>query len=246
MVASSQALLQHVNAGPPVAVVGVDEAQFFDDGLPDVCNALADRGIRVIVAGLDLDYEGRPFGPMPRLLALAEEVTKLHAVCVETGRAAHFSHRIAGATTKLNSGPRTGTSPWPVMPTWPPGRAQPHDRTGWTPQAWRLLAADHPGSSCHFHGPDASFILELTADTRRMQAPDSAVFFALRGPWHDGHDHIEAAHSKGVRRFVVNRLPPDHAAWSADSDVVVVADVLDFMQGMAWRNASNSTGQWWR
>ena len=104
---------------------------------------------------------------------------------------------------------------------------------GWTPEAWRLLAADHPGSSCHFHGPDASFILELTADTRRMQAPDSAVFFALRGPWHDGHDHIEAAHSKGVRRFVVNRLPPDHAAWSADSDVVVVADVLDFMQGMA-------------
>ena len=104
---------------------------------------------------------------------------------------------------------------------------------GWTPEAWRLLAADHPGSSCHFHGPDASFILELTADTRRMQAPDSAVFFALRGPWHDGHDHIEAAHSKGVRRFVVNRLPPDHPAWSADSDVVVVADVLDFMQGMA-------------
>ena len=104
VVASSQALLQHVNAGPPVAVVGVDEAQFFDDGLPDVCNALADRGMRVIVAGLDLDYEGRPFGPMPRLLALAEEVTKLHAVCVETGRAAHFSHRIAGGDNQVELG----------------------------------------------------------------------------------------------------------------------------------------------
>jgi thymidine kinase len=104
VVASSQALLQHVNAGPPLAVVGVDEAQFFDDGLPDVCSAMADRGIRVIVAGLDLDYEGRPFGPMPLLLALAEEVTKLHAVCVETGRAAHFSHRISGGDNQVELG----------------------------------------------------------------------------------------------------------------------------------------------
>ena len=104
---------------------------------------------------------------------------------------------------------------------------------GWTPEAWRLLAADHPGSSCHFHGPDAGFILELTADTRKIQASDAAVFFALRGPWHDGHDHLDAAHAHGVRRFVVNHLPPDHATWSTDSDVVVVADVLDLMQGMA-------------
>ena len=104
---------------------------------------------------------------------------------------------------------------------------------GWTPEAWRLLAADHPGSSCHFHGPDAGFILELTADTRKIQASDSAVFFALRGPWHDGHDHLDAAHAHGVRRFVVNHLPPGHATWSTDSDVVVVADVLDLMQGMA-------------
>lgn len=103
----------------------------------------------------------------------------------------------------------------------------------WTPEAWRLLASDHPGSSCHFHGPDAGSILEMTADTRRVQAPDSAVFFALRGPWHDGHDHLEAAHRKGVRRFVVNHLLSDHATWSADSDVVVVADVLAFMQSMA-------------
>ncbi|MGB2291891.1 MAG: Mur ligase family protein, partial [Flavobacteriales bacterium] len=104
---------------------------------------------------------------------------------------------------------------------------------GWTPEAWRLLAADHPGSSCHLHGPDAGSILELAADTRRIQAPNSAAFFALRGPWHDGHDHLEAAHAQGVRRFVVTCLPPDHTTWSSDSDVVVVPDVLAFMQSMA-------------
>ena len=86
------------------SIVAVDEAQFFDKGLPEVCNNLANQGYRVIVAGLDLDYEGVPFGPMPLLLALAEEVTKLHAVCVETGRAAHFSHRIAGGQNQVELG----------------------------------------------------------------------------------------------------------------------------------------------
>ncbi len=74
-------------------VVGIDEAQFFDDGIVDVCNDLANRGIRVIVAGLDLDYTGLPFGPMPNLLATAEYVTKLHAICTRTGDIAHFSYR---------------------------------------------------------------------------------------------------------------------------------------------------------
>jgi thymidine kinase len=77
-----------------IDVVGIDEAQFFDDGLPAVCNQLANSGIRVIVAGLDLDYLGRPFGPMPHLLALAEYVTKVHAICVQTGNHAHHSYRI--------------------------------------------------------------------------------------------------------------------------------------------------------
>jgi thymidine kinase len=76
-------------------VVGIDEAQFFDDGIVDVCNKLANQGIRVIVAGLDLDYTGKPFGPMPNLLAMAEYVTKLHAICTHTGQLAHFSYRIA-------------------------------------------------------------------------------------------------------------------------------------------------------
>lgn len=90
--------------GRPALVVGIDEAQFFDEDLPEICSTLADQGMRVIVAGLDLDFNGKPFGSMPRLLALAEEVTKLHAVCVETGRSAHFSHKIAGSSETVELG----------------------------------------------------------------------------------------------------------------------------------------------
>jgi thymidine kinase len=74
-------------------VVGIDEAQFFDDEIVHVCNELANRGIRVIVAGLDMDFKGKPFGPMPALMATAEYVTKVHAICTKTGNLAHFSHR---------------------------------------------------------------------------------------------------------------------------------------------------------
>jgi thymidine kinase len=77
-----------------VEVVGVDEAQFFDMGLIEVCNTLASQGIRVIVAGLDMDYLGRPFGPIPGLLATAEYLTKVHAICVKCGNLANHSHRI--------------------------------------------------------------------------------------------------------------------------------------------------------
>ncbi len=78
-----------------VDVVGIDEAQFFDDGIVAVCNELANRGVRVIVAGLDMDFKGNPFGPMPALMATAEYVTKVHAVCTRTGNLAHYSHRTA-------------------------------------------------------------------------------------------------------------------------------------------------------
>jgi thymidine kinase len=77
-----------------VDVVGVDEAQFFDSHLVDVCKSLADRGVRVIVAGLDMDYLGKPFGPMPKLMAMAEYVTKVHAICMRCGNLAHHSHRL--------------------------------------------------------------------------------------------------------------------------------------------------------
>ena len=78
-----------------VQVVGIDEAQFFDDEIISVCNDLANRGIRVIVAGLDMDFKGKPFGPMPGLMATAEYVTKVHAVCTHTGNLAHYSFRKA-------------------------------------------------------------------------------------------------------------------------------------------------------
>lgn len=76
-----------------VDVVGIDEAQFFDDELPNVCNTLANRGIRVIIAGLDMDFLGKPFGPIPGLLAIAEDVTKVQAICLECGELAYVSHR---------------------------------------------------------------------------------------------------------------------------------------------------------
>lgn len=75
-------------------VVGIDEAQFFDESLPEVCASLADSGKRVIVAGLDMDFKGVPFGPMPALMAIAEDVTKVHAICVRCGDLAYLSHRI--------------------------------------------------------------------------------------------------------------------------------------------------------
>ena len=75
-------------------VVGIDEAQFFDDGLVKVCNELANKGVRVIIAGLDMDFQGRPFGPIPGLCAIADEVTKVHAICVKCGALAYISHRL--------------------------------------------------------------------------------------------------------------------------------------------------------
>lgn len=82
-------------------VVGIDEAQFFDAGIVQVIQELADRGARVIVTGLDLDYRRRPFGPMPAILALAEYVDKMHAICVRCGRPAHYSQRIAGSEDQV-------------------------------------------------------------------------------------------------------------------------------------------------
>lgn len=77
-----------------IDVVGIDEAQFLDMGLVDVCNELANRGVRVIIAGLDMDFKGVPFGPMPALCAIADDVTKVHAICVKCGNLAYVSHRL--------------------------------------------------------------------------------------------------------------------------------------------------------
>jgi thymidine kinase len=89
-------------------VIGIDEAQFFDDELPEICSQLADMGKRVIVAGLDMDYLGKPFGPMPALLAIAEQVSKVHAICMGCGHLANHSHRIVDDNRRVLLG-ETGT-----------------------------------------------------------------------------------------------------------------------------------------
>ena len=92
-------------------VVAIDEAQFFDDDIIAVCNQLANNGIRVIVAGLDMDFKGKPFGPMPHLMAIAEFVTKVHAICTKTGNLAHFSHRTSENDDLVLLGERTEYEP---------------------------------------------------------------------------------------------------------------------------------------
>ncbi len=87
-----------------VKVVGIDEAQFFDAGLVNVCQQLADQGVRVIIAGLDMDFKRVPFGPMPGLCAIADDVTKVHAICVKCGSLANYSHRIVAGDKQVMLG----------------------------------------------------------------------------------------------------------------------------------------------
>ncbi|MCH5243560.1 MAG: thymidine kinase [Lentimicrobiaceae bacterium] len=100
-VQSAAEILLHVS---DAEVVAIDEAQFFDSDIVEVCNRLANQGIRVVVAGLDMDYEGKPFGPMPALMAIAESVTKVHAVCVHCGNPAQYSHRFSGSRNLVQLG----------------------------------------------------------------------------------------------------------------------------------------------
>ena len=94
-----------------IDVVGIDEAQFFDEGIVDVCRTLADNGVRVIIAGLDMDYTGKPFGPMPALMATAEYVTKVHAICVRCGNLAHHSHRLTADEKQVMLGAQDSYEP---------------------------------------------------------------------------------------------------------------------------------------
>ncbi|MCH3981418.1 MAG: thymidine kinase [Prevotella sp.] len=94
-----------------IDVVGIDEAQFLDAQLPDVCNELANRGVRVIIAGLDMDYRGVPFGPMPALCAIADEVTKVHAICVKCGALAYVSHRLVKNSKRVLLGEQSEYEP---------------------------------------------------------------------------------------------------------------------------------------
>ena len=94
-----------------IEVVGIDEAQFFDNGLVNVCNELANRGVRVIVAGLDMDFKGIPFGPMPALCAIADDVTKVHAICVKCGSLAYVSHRLIASDKRVVLGEHSEYAP---------------------------------------------------------------------------------------------------------------------------------------
>ena len=92
-------------------VVGVDEAQFFDEQLPDICQQLASNGVRVIIAGLDMDYKGQPFGPMPHLLAVAEYITKVHAICQHCGNLATHSYRLTNEDGQVVLGEKESYEP---------------------------------------------------------------------------------------------------------------------------------------
>ena len=94
-----------------VDVIGIDEAQFFDEGIIDVCNTLANQGFRVIVAGLDMDFKGVPFGPMPALMAIADDVQKVHAICVRCGAPAYVSHRLVTGEKQVLLGEKNEYEP---------------------------------------------------------------------------------------------------------------------------------------
>jgi thymidine kinase len=97
--------------GITMDVIGIDEAQFFDNKLPEVCRLLASKGVRVIVAGLDMDYLGKPFGVMPLLMVDAEYVTKVHAICVKCGNIANYSHRITNNESQVLLGTKDNYEP---------------------------------------------------------------------------------------------------------------------------------------
>lgn len=107
---NSSEILLYVNMSD-VQVVAIDEVQFFDEGIVDVCNQLANAGIRVIVSGLDMDYKGEPFGPMPNLMAVAEYVSKQHAICTRCGDLAQFSHRVVANEQQVLLGEKDSYEP---------------------------------------------------------------------------------------------------------------------------------------
>ncbi|HQU99774.1 MAG: thymidine kinase [Bacteroidia bacterium] len=105
---TSSEILSHIGT---CEIVGIDEAQFFDDALPAVCTQLANSGVRVVVAGLDMDFTGKPFGSMPQLLSIAEYITKVHAICMHCGELAHNSHRLAADNAQILVGEKESYVP---------------------------------------------------------------------------------------------------------------------------------------
>ena len=110
-VPQKKAIIPNIFINKRYNVKGIDEAQFFDEGLINVCNQLADSGVRVIVAGLDMDFKRIPFGPIPALCAIADEVTKVHAICVKCGNLAYASHRITKSDKRVLLGEKADYEP---------------------------------------------------------------------------------------------------------------------------------------
>ncbi len=108
VVSNSEEILNKLN---DCDVVGIDEAQFFDDGLVDVCNYMANKGLRVVIAGLDMDFKGKPFGIMPNLFAIAEYITKVHAICMHCGELAQYSHRLTAQDDLVLLGEKNNYEP---------------------------------------------------------------------------------------------------------------------------------------
>ena len=195
----------------PITVVAIDEAQFFDADLPrTLARHLADRGIRVIAAGLDLDFKGIPFGCMPELLALAEEVTKLHAVCMETGRPAHFSHRIAGGDSTVEIGEKDRYIPLTRQGVCRSAKSKSRGRTFrlMTVGAWKswLQRTCNPGSfddrGRRGDGTEPAALHHTRTPRQFAYDPAAArAFVAITGLWHDGHDYLNEAYAEGGAVF---------------------------------------------
>ena len=151
-------------------------------------------------------------------------------------KAAHFSHRIAGGKAKWSSALRTDTFRSRDTPTSRPTQLRWNDRRGWTVATWRDWSQEHASAqrgTCLAFRPKRRDVAHPSTDTRTLIHPSASVFFAIRGPWHNGHDFLSAAHAKGVRRFVVSEPPKPGDPWHEGCDVLVVPDVLLALQRMA-------------
>lgn len=136
-----------------IDVVGIDEAQFFDEGLTEVCNELANNGIRVIVVGLDMDYKGIPFGPIPSLCAIADEVTKVHAICVKCGDLAYVSHRTVHNDKRVLLGEKKNTNPCAATATGKHLKKKVPNKSHYASPKENHVRQLHPRSpewSCHY------------------------------------------------------------------------------------------------
>src|SRR6476620_3497595 len=219
-------------------VVGIDEAQFFDDEIIAVCNDLANSGIRVIVAGLDMDFKGNPFGPMPALMATAEYVTKVHAVCTRTGNLAHYSFRKADSDSLVLLGeteeyePLSRAAYFNAMRNNMDVIDEEIIKTNTQRFIMIVLLKDIIGSiqaDINFDTVSET-IKTISIDSRSSQNNEKTLFFALVGPNHDAHIYIEELINKGIRYFVVNHVPQE---LQSKANFLLVEDTLKALQDFA-------------